>query len=419
MNIGYACLTVGVPNTNFRTCRKSKATEENLRDLIALHLNSLNNMLDYAIEEGISLLRLSSEVIPFGSHPVNTLKWWELFERDLRLLGEKARKNNLRLSMHPGQYTVLNSIHRDVVERSVKDLRYHGRFLDALGLGPECKIILHVGGAYGDKPKALREFGKNYESLDRSIKDRLAIENDDRIFTIGEVLQLGEEYGIPVVYDNLHNAVNPCGNQNDSYWIARVGRTWQEKDGNQKIHYSQQGKGKKPGGHSDTIDLEEFLKFIDTLGDLQGAPDIMLEVKDKNLSCVKCINAVNRQSNKYLEREWARYKYLILEHSPKAYREIRELLKDKKSYPVVDFYRRIDDALSQEVTSGNAVNAGEHLWGYFKGTEEKETREKVRRELEKVKKRPSSLGLKRLLWTCVEKKDEEYLKNSLYFKDVL
>ncbi|MFA6668942.1 MAG: hypothetical protein WCS14_05540, partial [Candidatus Methanomethylophilaceae archaeon] len=149
MRIGYACLTVGVPGTRFRTCTARNATPDVLSELIGSNLRSLDNILDYNIKNGIELFRISSDIIPFGSHPVNTLRWWDDFGEELRSIGNKAIYNGIRLSMHPGQYTVLNSPDEDVVKRAGEDLMYHSRFLDAVGAGPECKIILHIGGVYG------------------------------------------------------------------------------------------------------------------------------------------------------------------------------------------------------------------------------------------------------------------------------
>ena len=89
---------------------------------------------------------------------------------------------------------------------------------------------------------------------------------------------------------NLHNQVNPCDkNKSDYYWINECKKTWKEKDGRQKIHYSQQDPLKKPGSHSQSIMISEFMSFYDKL---DRDIDIMLEVKDKNLSAVKCIKRI-------------------------------------------------------------------------------------------------------------------------------
>ena len=75
MRIGYACLTIGVQETNLRSCLIKNASENNLLDIIEHNLNSLNNVIDYNIENNIKLFRISSDLIPFGSSKVNNIPW--------------------------------------------------------------------------------------------------------------------------------------------------------------------------------------------------------------------------------------------------------------------------------------------------------------------------------------------------------
>ncbi len=366
MSIGYACLTIGVPDTDFRTCTRKYATPDKLRELIAHNLQVLDRILDYNISQNIELFRISSDIIPFGSSPVNTIDWASEFDDTLAAIGQKAQRAGMRLSMHPGQYTVLNSPDPDVVSRAVTDLEYHARFLDALGLDASHKLILHIGGVYGDKPTAMKRFCAQYRRLSMAIQKRLVIENDDKLYTIQDVLTIGEAEQIPVVFDNLHHQINPPAvTATEASWITRCRSTWKPQDGRQKTHYSQQAPDKKPGSHSETIRIREFLAYYTRV-----APpdiDIMLEVKDKNLSAVKAGLCTRCNGHiKDLETEWARYKYAVLEHSPACYQQIRELLKDKSGYPAVAFYDLLEDALKTPASDGTMINAARHVWGYFK-----------------------------------------------------
>lgn len=416
MNIGYACLTVGVRETKLKTCTLKNISSDKLTYLIQSNLDSLDNIIEYNIRNDIKLFRISSDIIPFGSHKVNTLKWWEQFDNQLKEIGNKALTNGIRLSMHPGQYTVLNSKDEEVAGRAAEELQYHARFLDALGLGSESKIILHIGGAYGDKDAAIKRFIQKYQYLDENIRQRLVIENDDRNYNISEVLAIGESENIPVVFDNLHNQVNPDNSRSEAEWIAACRSTWKASDGPQKIHYSQQGVGKRPGSHSATIDVDEFLQFYNVLPNFDM--DIMVEVKDKNLSAVKCINTVAHSKILRLEKEWERYKYLVLENSPQIYNEIRQLLKPKNTYPVLKFYKLIDEALRTSPSPGQAVNAAQHIWGYLSGLADEKTSQIFEKNIEKVYQGGSTVTLKRQIWTLVIKQQQEYLLDSLYFMNL-
>ncbi len=415
MNIGYACIALGLPDTGMKTCRQDKATNDRLLELIGANLRSLDRIIDYNIERGIRLFRISSDLIPFGSSPVNSLPWWEIFSEEFRRIGVKIAQSTMRVSMHPGQYTVLNSEDSGVVERAVLDLVYHNRVLNLLVPGKEHKIILHVGGVYGDRQEALKRFVRVASSLDPAILSRLVIENDDRSYSIDQVLEVASQVGVPVVFDNLHHQVLPPSvDKTEGEWISLAGETWKSKDGSQKIHYSQQDKEKRPGSHSSTIDLEVFTAFVNRLEGKK--PDIMLEVKDKNLSAIKCINGLDHPGNiRNLEEEWSRYKYSLLETAPNGYQEVRNLLKDKEAYPVLEFYRILDKGLKEEASVGNSVNALQHVWGYFRESASDREKKKFFNMIDKFEKEGGSpSSIKRFLYQLAVSYEEEYLKRSYF-----
>jgi UV DNA damage endonuclease len=416
MAIGYACLTIGVPGTSISSCTLKNATEEHIRELIHKNLTALEMMLDYNIRQDIKLFRISSDVIPFGSHPVNTVEWWVDYREYLEMLGEKCKKSGLRVSMHPGQYTVINSNDPGVVTRSVQELIYHARFLDAMRVDDTNKLILHIGGVYGDKEKAAGNFVREYLRLPQEVKRRLVLENDERCFNISDVLKISEACGAPVIFDNLHHKINPPMDLISDYdWIKRCGLTWKAEDGRQKIHYSQQKEQASPGSHSDTIYLQPFTEYFEQF---EGeAPDIMLEVKDKNLSAIKCNHAVVKHSPaKWLEPEWARYKYYVLSKDAKAYQEIRTLLKNKEARVAKDFYEIIERASALPENKGAEVNAAQHVWGYFS----KECTASEKKRYEKLMEdytvgTASITSLKNHLLKCSVLHHQDYLINSLYF----
>jgi len=416
MSIGYACLTMGVPNTSIKRCMLKNVNEQKLEDLIEHNLKSLENMIDYNLNNEIKLFRISSDIIPFGSSEANTVLWHDLFNSQFHTIAEKIKTGGIRVSMHPGQYTVLNSSDSNVVKKAIDDLQYHADFLDSIETDYTNKIVLHVGGVYGDKEMAIKRFAKHLGYLNDSIKKRLVIENDDRSYSICDVLELGRKYNIPVVYDNLHNSVNCCDvSKDDCYWIMECANTWNKGDGKQKIHYSQQDESKKVGSHSPSIMINEFLGFYNNLGD--DKPDIMLEVKDKNLSAIKCMNCIaERKKPKALEVEWSRYKYAVLEHSPNDYVKVRNLLKDKKAYPAIEFYNIVENALNVCPSKGNSINAALHIWGYFREVAEEREKKAFFKNIEAFNEGLKPLSaIKKFLWKMAEKHNNEYLLSCYYF----
>jgi UV DNA damage endonuclease len=285
IRLGYACVNTILPPAG-RTIRLSNASAERILELSRANLFALNDILRWNIEHNILLFRISSGTIPFGSHPVNQLAWWDQLTPQLNLVGKTIRAGNMRVSMHPGQYTVLNSNRAEVVENSAAELIYHARLLDALGTDASHKIILHGGGVYGNKNESLQRFATNAAHLPLSVRQRLVLENDETSYTLADMLSLSELTGLPVVFDVFHHELNPSfeGEPLEKL-VARAAQTWKAADGRQKLHYSNQWVGKPPGAHAATIDLGTFSQFYERV---RAYPvDIMLEVKDKEQSVLK------------------------------------------------------------------------------------------------------------------------------------
>lgn len=289
--IGYACINTKLDAPN-RTCRLKNATPEKILELAAANVEALQPILDWNAAQGIELFRITSDLIPFGSHPINTVPWWRILESQLARLGDFIARKGLRVSMHPGQFTILNSPRREVVANSVKELEYHTAVLDALGVDNSHKIVIHLGGVYGDKAESLSRFVENCKRLNSRIRARLVIENDERCYTVEDALGASRAIGVPVVFDVFHHVWNPALEALPvRLIIGLAAKTWRKRDGRVKIHYSNQWPGGPAGAHSKSINVGKFLRFYDTIHDLDL--DIMLEVKDKEQSVLKLFRALN------------------------------------------------------------------------------------------------------------------------------
>jgi UV DNA damage endonuclease len=278
------------------------------------------------------------------------------------------------------------------------------------------KLVLHIGGVYGDKAAAMNTFIQNYLRLPQEIRSRLILENDDKNYTIQEVLSISDEIGAPVVFDNLHHQVNASEETlTEPEWISKCGRTWKTEDGRQKLHYSQQKAGAMPGSHSDTVSIGPFLEFYQELK--REDVDIMLEVKDKNLSALKCINtAVLGGNTSVLYSEWNRYQHFILSRSKDLYQEINILLETEIVNRTIKFYDRIEKALTLPDNPSDEVKAANHVWEYF-------SKDSTLMERNRYEKLISAYGngtgsiqpVKNHLFKCAKVRDWDELMNSLYF----
>ncbi len=282
IRLGYACINTQLPSPN-RTCRLRNASPERIIELARCNLEALYEILQWNLDHGVQVFRISSETIPFGSHEINRVDWPEILGPRLDRIGAFIRENGMRVSMHPGQYTVLNSPKQRVADNAAAELVYHDRLLEGFGLDARHKIVLHVGGVYGDREAAARRFTDAHARLPEPVKRRLIIENDEKNFTAEAVLAIAGEVSIPMVFDAFHHACLPSFEGRSPRWIIeRAAATWSAEDGRPKIHYSDQWVGKHAGAHSESIDLKAFRRFYETIRDMDL--DVMLEVKDKERS---------------------------------------------------------------------------------------------------------------------------------------
>jgi len=257
-----------------------------LIDTAANNLNCLLQMLRFNVDHDILFFRITSDLIPLASHPICQFDWPTYFRDKLAEIGAYVRAHHIRISMHPGQFAVINSPVDDVFENTIKELRYHVKVLDAMGLDSTAKIQLHVGGVYGNKEGSIWRFVQRYDSLDEAIKRRLVIENDDRAYTVRDCLRIYAETGVPILVDVLHHELNSSG-ESIAQAITRLSRTWGEKAGILMVDYSSQKGGGSRGSHTDSIDLAHFERF---LRETQPTDfDIMLEIKDKERSAFKAV----------------------------------------------------------------------------------------------------------------------------------
>lgn len=287
MRIGYPCINRGLGCTSSSTFRLKNYSEELLIEKIESNLSCLKDMLEYNLTNSIFFFRMSSDIIPFASHPVLRLSWQEHFAEKLKSIGSFIKSNKMRLSMHPDQFVVLNSKSADTVENSISELIYHAELMDLMGLESDAKIQIHLGGVYSDKKTSLKRFSGVYRNLPSSITRRLVIENDDRNYSLEETLEISKRESIPVVYDTLHQSITGIEDSRKKNIIAS-GETWKEKDGIPIVDYSSQLEGGRKGRHAETLYNKDFALFLkETSGE---DFDIMLEIKDKETSALKALN---------------------------------------------------------------------------------------------------------------------------------
>ena len=266
---------------------------------LRVSLELLDAAFDYLDRIDVRVYRLSSSTIPYGTHPELTQfdyrRQLEECGAELAALGAKASALGLRLSTHPGQYTVLNAPDEELRRKSALDLEQDAALLDALGQGPEGVVVLHVGGVYGDRAAALHRWARAYESLSERARARVVVEHDETSFDLADTLELHRRTGVRVVYDHHHHRCNPAPVlRAPADALAAAIATW-PADARPKVHLSSPrtalrtvGKGKAArllppllDQHADFVPPWDLAELVE----LARRPlDVMLKAKAKDLA---------------------------------------------------------------------------------------------------------------------------------------
>lgn len=279
-------------NKNYNTSKLLEITKNNL--------DSLYEIIKYNVKNNFHFYRLTSKLVPLATHDKVDFDYITPLLDEYKKIGKLINdNNNIRVDTHPDQYAVLNSMDSKIVKNTVEILEYHYKIMDAIGIKDKI-IILHVGSSACGKKASITRFINNFNKLPDHIKKCIAVENDDKVYNIKDVLELCHKINVPMVLDYHHFI---CNNEKEDIndYLKEIIDTWDGKI--PKMHFSSpKSKLKKEfRSHSDYINKECFIKFINILKKQDKDIDIMLEAKAKD-------DAVSRLA-RYLKYE-TNYKFL-------------------------------------------------------------------------------------------------------------
>jgi UV DNA damage endonuclease len=189
--------------------RQSKdVAEQKLWDIMVSNIESTRLLVERVgqLDQNLRMVRLSSDLLP-----VYTQADWSYFwrrvdvrnycERNFLAIGDSARRNNVRLSFHPGQFTVLASINPGIVDRSIDEFEYHTDLARWMGFGKtfqDLKINVHISGKEG--PDGIR---RAYARLSPEARNCITIENEENAWGLDDCLTISDI--VPIVLDIHHN----------------------------------------------------------------------------------------------------------------------------------------------------------------------------------------------------------------------
>jgi len=276
---------------------------------LSVSLAYLRDILGYLQRQHIHFYGLSPDLAPYATHSDLPQFHNQIAEcqRELSAVGEMAQANGVRLSVHPGQYVVLNAPEEGLAERARREVIHQAQLLTTMGLGLEAVVVVHVGGVYDDHSAARERFVHQVDMLPLETRRRLVVENDNGRFSVEDCLWIHRRTGLPLAFDYLHfRCHNPEGMdliEATSSCLA----TWPQNVP-PEVHFSsprtatvvvvrrgkpgdlarRQTRAPSPAQHADYVDPFALVDFLRAAWNSELRDfDLMLEVKAKDLALLR------------------------------------------------------------------------------------------------------------------------------------
>ena len=305
IRLGYVAIALNLgkvtSSSTLTYSRYSKLDEkeqlEKLKSITYSNLGALEKILNYNIDNGIHFYRITSNLIPLATHPNVLWDYKRYFKEDFKYIGKIIRNSNMRVDLHPDQFNVINSLREDVVKSTLVNLNTAVDIFELINYD-EGKLVLHVGSAQGGKEKSIERFINNFNTFPDRVKRRIILENDDKIFTAKEVLEICKTLKIPMVLDIHHHNCNNEGENIEDY-IEDIFKTWSNENLPPKIHFSSPREFENDKKHSDFINSEDFISFLDKIKNKVNVDfDVMIEAKKKDQALFELADNLKKYDNK-------------------------------------------------------------------------------------------------------------------------
>ena len=277
-----------------RTLQRGRLTrgEYSQEKIKQTYIDNLQNLLDVlpkAIAAGIRSVRVSSSLFPLfdlvDRALVETTEIDALFQK----IGALAIGVGLRLTTHPGQFTVLSSDKPGVVDKSVREVEYHAWMFDKMGLPKTSYYSINIHGGPRDRAYQLIS---GISRLSPSARYRLTLENCEFAYSVKDLEPVAIKMSIPICFDSHHHRFNPGGLTGREAMALAAG-TWpagikpMTHLSNSKPEYAESDSLTKLRQHSDYI---TYIPEYQLEANNTGKIDIEVEAKMKNLAILRAVD---------------------------------------------------------------------------------------------------------------------------------
>jgi UV DNA damage endonuclease len=264
--------------------KSGKYSEQRIRETYHNNVDQHLRILPNLINNKIKLFRLTSTMLPLYEFCGEIAKNDELLKKKFATLGSYFTKYGIRVTCHPGQFTVISSDDDKVVENAIKELEYHAWMFDMMGLPNTAYSAINIHGGKSDRSEKIVDVVK---SLPDNVKNRLTFENDESSYNVRELLDISSKTGIPVVFDSHHHVFN-TGSMSIEESVVETMKTWGDIKPLQ--HLSNTEKGLENGSFTERRKHSDYIHYIpqkqlDMM--IEDKIDVDIEAKAKNLAVLK------------------------------------------------------------------------------------------------------------------------------------
>lgn len=302
VRLGYVAIALNLDkitsSSTVTYSRYSKINSEQeklskLKEVTYSNLEALEKILKYNIDHNIHFYRITSNLVPLATHPDVMWDYKKYFRQNFLNLGNIIKKSNMRVDSHPDQFNVINSTRESVIQSTLVNLNNSVDIFELLNyeLG---KMVIHIGSSQGGKEESIKRFIRNFNNFPRRIQERLILENDDKVFTAKDVLQICKNLKVPMVLDIHHHN---CKNEGEYIGdlLEEIFNTWNDEILPPKLHFSTPKEFENDRKHADYIDADGFASFIQLVkSKVDRDIDIMIEAKKKDKALLKLIEDLRK-----------------------------------------------------------------------------------------------------------------------------
>lgn len=225
--------------------------------------------------------RVSSDIFPLitfdeANVSLEDLPNHDAIQDEFDNIEQTIKRTNVRVTCHPSEFNVLASTNSKAVDKTITELNFYSSFFDRIGLPDnyDAPMNMHVHNRSGSLNEIIERFMTNFFRLDENCRNRLVIENDDKLncWSVNELVNVfHDQTQIPITFDYLHHKCHP-DNLDEETALKMCHSTWHCFK--PLFHYSESKPGNNPRAHADYAENE-----FETYG-LEFDIDMELKAKD-------------------------------------------------------------------------------------------------------------------------------------------